>query len=93
MRSDDRILVLQLIDGSKPKRDSGLVDSRIFTGENTLHAVRDPNFSYWTLKYEHGAVPPPLQQRFISFNDLYQFTSDYFKNRNIAVVDVKDSYH
>jgi hypothetical protein len=92
MRSDDRVLVLAPIDGTKPKSSIGIVDPKLFTGENKLHAIRNPNFSWWTLKYEHGGVPPVLQQTFMSFEDLLTFTKEYFKTRNIQIVDVKDSY-
>lgn len=92
MRSDDRVLVLQPIDGMKPKSSTGIVDPRLFTGDNKLHAVRDPSFSWWTLKYDSGGIPPALQQRYMSFDDLLTIVKDYFKHRNIQVVDVKDSY-
>lgn len=89
MRADDRVLVLEPID-AKAKSTTGLVDTRLFKGENSLHAIRHPEYSSWTLRYEHGIIPQPLRQTFTSFNALYKYADDYFKRRNIKITKVID---
>lgn len=83
----DRILKLTPIPG-KGRDSTGLIDKRIFTGENKLHAVQDSGL--WYLKYEMGAVPGALNQKFTNFNQLLKFVTSYFKSRNIDVVEVID---
>lgn len=90
MRSPDRILVLKVKEGQNPKSSKGLIDNRLFTGENKLHAVMDQQSALWTLKYEQGAVPGALQCAFTSFRALKAHAETYFKNRNIEIVEVQD---
>lgn len=90
MRSPDRILVLKTIDGEKPLSSKGLVDPRLFTGENKLHAVMDMQTTLWHLKYDQGIVPPPLKCQFTSFKMLRQHATEYFRSRNIEIVEIKD---
>src|SRR5215469_16623162 len=85
--SIDRILKLQAIDG-RPQDVSGKVDPRLFTGENRLHAVMDPEYGHWYLRYEAGFLPSSLQQRWTSFPRLLTFTSEYFKRRNIEIIEI-----
>ncbi len=89
-RSSDRILVLQTMEGEKPLSSMGIIDPRLFNGENKLHAVRDARNSLWSLKYEMGSVPEILKQRFVSFPSLMQHTTKYFNRRNIQIVDIID---
>lgn len=94
MRSPDRILKLEPIDGKKPLSSTGLVDPRLFKdGEdgNRLHAVMDTSTCLWSFKYEKGAVPPTLKdQKFTGFKKLRDFAEDYFGKRNIRITEVKD---
>jgi hypothetical protein len=90
MRSPDRILVLKTIDDKKPLSSKGLVDARLFTGENKLHAIMDQQTSLWKLKYDQGNVPVPLQCHFTSFAKLKLYAEDYFRKRNIEIIEVKD---
>jgi hypothetical protein len=39
--SSDRTLVLKPIEGKKPLSSIGATDTRLFTGENTVHAIMD----------------------------------------------------
>lgn len=85
----DRVLTLSQIDGTKPLSSTGLVDKRLFTGENKLHAIMSPSNLLWTLKYEQGAVPPPLRDKsWTSFPLLMNDTRAYFKSRNIDIIQV-----
>ncbi len=90
MRKDDRVLVLQPKEGLKVKDVSGKVDSRLFTGENRLHAILGPRGTLWSLKYDRGAVPGPLQQKFTTFQTLYDFVKKYLERRNIEITEVID---
>lgn len=88
MRKTDRILVLERI--NPDKKDTGLFDPQVLAGTNQLHAVMDPNTIMWTLKYEKGLVPEPLKHRFTDFRSLKKHAEDYFANKNIKIVEVKD---
>ena len=90
MRSPDRILVLKTIDDKKPLSSKGIVDPRLFTGENKLHAIMDIQTSLWRFKYDQGIVPPPLKCQFTSFTALKKHAEDYFRTRNIEIIEVKD---
>ena len=87
--SDDRVLVLEPIDG-KPLTTGGLIDKRLFTGDNRLHSIRDTRTGFWYLKYDMGTIPQPLQQRFTTFQKMYSFTDNYFNNRNIRIKEIID---
>lgn len=83
--NDDRILVLEPIDGETVKSSMGLVDPRLFTGGNRLHAIKDPRRALWFMKYDAGSVPPALKQRFTSFGKLYNAAETYFKRRGLRI--------
>lgn len=84
----DRVLVLEVIDGEKPKSSTGLTDSRLFTGANKLHAIMDIQSTLWSLKYEMGGVPEEFKQRFTSFSKLKSFVDDYYATRNVRIKEV-----
>jgi len=90
MRSDDRILILKVIDNKVAISSSGMVDNRLFTGENTLHAIYDVRSGLWSMSYEMGILPGGLKQKFLSFSDLLEYARNYFKHRNIEIVEVID---
>jgi len=90
LRSSVRELVLEVIDGAKPKTNTGLVDSGLFSGENALYAIKDEEDNLWSLKYKRGVLPQPLKQKFTGFNQLKRYTDAYFLSRNLKIVNVKD---
>ena len=90
MRSADRILELEVIDGMAPKSNTGMVDTSLFTGTNKLHAKMDPATTLWSFQYERGILPEPLKAKFTSFKILRKYAEDYFKKRNIQIKEVKD---
>lgn len=90
IRKTDRVFKLEIIDGKKPKTATGLVDQSLFKGTNTLHAKLDPQTCLWRMEYENGILPQPLKQRFTDFNRLFDFATNYFKNRNIKIAEVMD---
>lgn len=87
-RTGDRILVLAPMEGEAPLNSKGVVDKRLFNGENRLHAKVDPQVMLWYVQYDHGIPPQPFQQRFTSFTKLYNFVEDYYKRRNVKIVQV-----
>lgn len=89
-RSTDRELVIKPIEGKNTTATSGLVDNRLWKGGNRVRAVKDSTNNLWFVKYDAGAPPPVLQQKFTSFDRLMQTVKDYFNKRNIEIVDVKD---
>lgn len=90
MRSADRVLILSIIDGKKPISSVGLTDTRLFNGENRVHAIMDTQSCLWYLKYEQGGVPEPLKCKFTSFKALLKFVGDYYFKRNIEIKQVID---
>lgn len=88
IRSYDRILVLEKIDPEN--KDTGLMDPRVFTGKNNLHAVMDTSTCMWSLKYEHGIVPEAIRYRFTNFKTLLDQVGVYLKTKNIKIVEVLD---
>src|ERR1044072_5349874 len=89
MRNSKRIFVLEAIDG-KQTNTSGTVDKRLFTGENNLNAIMDEQTCLWSLRYDAGIVPEPLQQKFTSFKKAKDFVEGYFKRRNVRIKDIID---
>jgi len=90
-RADERILVLQLIDGKAPISTMGLIDKRLFNGEDNLHAVMNPIDCLWSFKYSTGMLPGPLKQKFTSFAALKKFADGYFNKRNLLITEVKNA--
>lgn len=92
MHSDNRILVLKQIEGKKTLSTGGLVDQRLFKGGNSVHAIRNPFNSLWSIRYASGVLPDPLRQQFTSFNNLMKAASEYFGKRGLEIVDTIDHY-
>lgn len=91
LRALDRILSLAVIDGKAAKSSTGLVDNRLFTGENQLHLTMDPHSGLWSFRYtKNGLLPEPLQGTFTSFKKGYEHAEMYFSKRNIRISEVKD---
>lgn len=89
-RSIDRILVLAPEEGKDVLNSKGVVDKRLFNGENRLHAKLDTQTMLWFVQYDHGIPPQPFQQRFTSFTKLFGFVEDYYKRRNVKISEVID---
>ena len=90
VKTNDRVLLLRPIDG-KATSTKGSVDNRLFTGGNKLHAVMDEQFCHWYFKYDSGQLPGALKdQRFTSFSKLMSYVTEYYKRRNVEIVEIKD---
>jgi hypothetical protein len=88
MATNDRVLVLKVADGKQAKDSAGAVDSRLFTGSNKLHGVYDERTGMWNMRYETGALPGAMQQKFITFEQLEDFARKYFATRNVEIVEI-----
>lgn len=89
MISPDRVLVLAPING-KFVKNSGLTDPTLFTGENKVHVVKEPETNFWYFKYERGGVPEPLKCKFTGFKLALRHATDYYAKRNIEIKEVID---
>jgi hypothetical protein len=85
-KSSDRTFSLRVIDGKKPISSVGLVDTRLFTGENKLHAIQENGL--WYLKYEQGGLQSALKQKWVSFNSMLNDVKTFYARRNIEVKEI-----
>lgn len=91
LRSNDRVLVLAKMEGKDAKGSTGLVDPRILSGgDNRVHVIQNEQDQLWSFKYEKGAIPEDMKQRFTSFPKALAFAKSYYNKRNIEVTEVKD---
>lgn len=91
MRSTDRILQLRPKEGMKAKGTTGLIDPRVFTGENKLHCVMNEQNCLWFFRYDFGILPAPLRDVFFtSFTAAKKHAETYFKSRNVELTEVID---
>jgi hypothetical protein len=93
MRSPDRILILRPMEGKKPLDTMMRVYPRLFKegdDANKLHALMDLETSLWSMKYERGHVPAALSGRFTGFKQLLDAAKNYYNQRNIDIIEVKD---
>lgn len=91
--TSDRVLILKVKDGKKPVSSIGLVDPRLFSGDNKLHAYRDNTSMLWKLRYEKGGLPEPLKENFTKFQYLIDHVKKYFDKRNVEITEVQDIYN
>jgi hypothetical protein len=87
---EDRKFQLKIKDGCVAKQSVGLVDHRLFNGNNYLHGVRDPNSSLWYWRYEKGQIPEVLMGRYTKFSNLYAAAVKYFEGRNVELIELID---
>lgn len=92
MRGNDRAFVLEQIDDKAPISSTGMVDKRLFTGDNKIRAIRDEgSFNLWYFKYDIGSLPGALAGiRFTKFDQAQKYLEQYFNTRNIKIKEVID---
>ena len=91
LRSTDRVMSLSIIDSKLPLTSMGLVDKRLFSGEQKLHAKMETQSCMWYMQYENaGKLPIELDQKFTTFSALYKHAERYFLSRNIKIEEVID---
>lgn len=92
MHSNKRALIVKVKEGEKARSTAGLVDSRLFTGQNKLFALKEPVGNLWMLRYESGMIPPVLRQKFTKFSNLLDHTQRYFSKRGLEITEVIDDH-
>lgn len=90
LKNDVRVFKLEVIDGKKPKSSTGLIDPRVFSGENSFSAARDTRTNIWSFKVKAGGLPEALKQKFTTFPILLDYANKYFEGRNMKIVEVLD---
>lgn len=91
LRSHDRVLKLEVIDGKKAKSSTGLLDPRLFTGDQNIHLIMDIQTNLWSFRYSNnGLLPEPLKGQFTSFSKGYDHARNYFEKRNVKITEVID---
>lgn len=88
MYSNDRVLILKVMEGKKATDTMGRVDGRLFTGDNKLHGVYDPRTGMWNMRYDTGALPGGLQEKFLDFSSLVDHAKRYFATRNVEIAGI-----
>lgn len=89
-KNSDRILVLERMPGKNVLSTKGVADNRLFSGENKLHAIFNPENSMWYLKFDAGLLPEEFKQWFTSFSKLLTFTRAYYERRNVLIKEIID---
>lgn len=91
LRSTNRTLVLKPIEGQRPLATSGLPDPRLFTGEQGVKVMMDPQTCLWQFQYTNkGILPEALKGVFTSFGAAMRHAENYFRKRNVQVTAVRD---
>lgn len=91
LRKTDITLVIRPLPGLAAKNVTGMVDRKLFTGENHLHAIMDTQTCLWRLAYDNGTLPNGLKDKmFTGFHPLYNHVNEYLKTRNAHIESVID---
>lgn len=89
MHSPTRELKIALKEGKTAKNSSGLIDTRLFNGENKLFCIMD-EYGNWFFKYQNGLLPEPLKCKFTRVSKAVEYAKQYFAKRDLEVTEVKD---
>lgn len=87
--ADVRTVTFKIMDDKKPLSSTGLADPRLYKGGNKLYAQRGEDF-LWYVRYDKGALPPALQQKWTHFPRMVEDLNGYFNSRNIAIEQIED---
>lgn len=90
IKKDDRIIELGQVPGKEKVTSSSMADPGLLKGTNKLHAVMDPRFCSWRLKYDKGDVPVPLKGKFTTFALAKDAAERYFGNKGLEIIKVID---
>lgn len=88
LRGSDRIISLRQMKDKPPLDTAGMIDKRLFSGENKLHAIKDPIYDLWHLRFEQGTIPEELRQSFTNFTILMKHAKAYYNKRNVEIFEV-----
>jgi len=89
VQTNNRVLVLKQREDQNALDTKGMIDNRLFKGENQLHAIMDTQTLLWVLKYEKGGLPETLKQSWTSFRRLFDYAEKYFNSRGVDISEVK----
>jgi hypothetical protein len=89
--SNVRELVLKPIEGKGTLNSKGLIDNRLFKGDNHLHAYQGED-GLWFMRQDQGHLPEVLKEKFTTFSKLLTFAKNYYDKRNVEIVEVKDKH-
>lgn len=90
MHSNNRELKLSVIEGADPLNSKNSIDKRLFTGDNKLYAILNPQTALWNLQYDKGGVPGPLQGTWTTFQMAFKEAKAYFNKRNVEITEIID---
>lgn len=90
VKSNDRYVILKQMEGKPSLNSSGMVDKRLFSGENKLHVILDPQEGLWSVKFEKGLTPGHLDQKFTTFRKAVDTIVQYYRKRNIEIDKIID---
>lgn len=91
IRKTDIVLVIRPLPGMGAKAVTGLVDRKLFTGDNHLHAIMDTQTCLWKLAYDNGTLPSALKEKmFTGFAPLYKHVDEYMRTRNAHIESIID---
>lgn len=91
LRSSDRILKLEVMDGKKPLSSLGNVDTRLFTEGQNLHLKMEPETCLWYFQYsQNGLLPEALKGKFTSAKAGVKHAEDYYVKRNVRITKIVD---
>jgi hypothetical protein len=85
----EREIVLRPKEGKSPKSSTGLVDTRLFKGDNTLNAIMGED-GLWYCKFQQGHIPEPLRVKFTKISKLIEHVRSYFDKRDVEIVEIKN---
>jgi len=84
----DRLFKLNKKDGGSAKDVTGMVDPRLFSGDNHLHIKKDPETNFWYFHYDKGIPPESLKCHFTSFPYALRYAENYYLQRNVEIKEV-----
>ena len=87
-----REIIIKPMEGFKTLDSAGVVDTRLWKGGNSIYAIMGDG-GIWHFQYQSGILPEALQGKFTALSKLVTFAKEYFRKRNLEVVEVKDLYN
>lgn len=87
---DNVIRKLQItpLEGQTVTTSKGMVDPRLWKGENELYAEMDNTTCMWRLRYKHGMLPPQIQGTYTNFDKAFKAATKYYSTRGLEVTRV-----
>lgn len=77
-------------EGKKILGTTGLVDNRLFVGDNFFHLVMELSTCFWYAKMDKGVTPEPLRAKFTNYQKALNHLTAYLDKRNLEIKEIKD---